>query len=76
VLDEDAGFLERARVEEEFDPFAGGEAAVGVLLGDPLGAPSLEDGLAAAAELFDGGASGQWLRSIVGRGRDFADPVS
>jgi hypothetical protein len=28
-------------------------------LGDSLGAPSLEDGFAAPAELFDGGASGQ-----------------
>jgi hypothetical protein len=76
VLDEDAGLLERAGVEEELDPLAGREAAVGMQLGDPLRAAPLKDGLAAAAELFDGGTSGQWLRSIVGRDLDFGDPVS
>jgi hypothetical protein len=34
-----------------------------VELGDPLFAAALKHGLATLAELFDGGASGQWKRS-------------
>jgi hypothetical protein len=63
VLHEDAGLLERAGIEEEIDPLAGREAALGVQLRDPLLAASLEDGLAAPAQLFDRGASGQAKRS-------------
>jgi hypothetical protein len=59
VLDEDPRLLEGVRVEEEVDPLAGGEAAVGVELGDALLAAPFEDGLAAPAQLFDGGASAQ-----------------
>lgn len=59
MLDEDAGFLEGVGVEEELDPLARGQPAFGVELGDALLAAPLEDGLAAPAQLFDGGASAQ-----------------
>jgi hypothetical protein len=59
VFDEDPRLLEGAGIEEELHPLAGRESAVRVELGDSLLAAALEDGFAAAAELFDGGASGQ-----------------
>jgi len=49
VLHEDAGFLERAWIEEELDPFARGEPPLGVELGDPLLAAAGQDGLLAAS---------------------------
>jgi len=64
VLDEDPRLLEGAGVEEEVDPLARGEPSLGVELGDALLAAPLEDGLAAPAQLFDGGASAQ-VRSSV-----------
>jgi hypothetical protein len=54
VLDEDAGFLERMRVEQEVDALARGQPAFGVELRDALLAAPFEDGLAAPAQLFDG----------------------
>jgi len=47
VLDEDAGFLERARVEEQLDPLARGEASLRVKLRDAPLAAALEGGLLA-----------------------------
>lgn len=63
MLDEDAGLLERARVEEELDALARGEAPFGMQLSDALLAPSLENGLPPQAEFFDGGTSGQVVGS-------------
>jgi len=36
MRDELVDFLERARIEEQLDPLAGGQAAAGVLLVEPL----------------------------------------
>jgi hypothetical protein len=71
VLHEDARLLERAGVEEELDPLAGREPALGMELGDPLLAAAPQDGFASPAEFFDGGRSGQrrgscW-RKVAGR---------
>jgi len=65
VLDEDPSLLKGVGVEEELDPLAGGQPPFGMKLGDTLLAASFENRLAAAAQLFDGGASGQ----IRGSGR-------
>ncbi|MEK7316502.1 MAG: hypothetical protein AAB011_09995 [Candidatus Eisenbacteria bacterium] len=69
MLHKDAGLLEGTGVEEEFDALACGEPAVGVQLGDPLFAASLEDGFAAPAQLFDGGTSRQGRSSSSGESR-------
>jgi hypothetical protein len=53
VLDEDAGFLEGVGIEQEVDALAGGQPPFGMELGDALLAAPFEDGLAAAAQLFD-----------------------
>jgi len=71
VLNENARFLEGVGVQEEVDPLAGGEAAFGVELGDALLAAPFEDGLAAPAQLFDGGASAQ-VRGSVRESRNVA----
>jgi hypothetical protein len=47
VLDEDSGLLERARVEEQLDPLARGEAPLRVKLRDALLAAAREGGLLA-----------------------------
>jgi hypothetical protein len=59
VLDEDAGFLEGAGIEEQFDALACGEAPLGMELRDPLFAAAVQDGLLAASQLFDRRGSGQ-----------------
>jgi hypothetical protein len=41
VLDEHVELLERALVEQQVDALAGGQLALGVLAGDPLGAAAL-----------------------------------
>src|SRR6185503_9295650 len=58
MLDEDAGLLEGAGVEEELDPLAGSEAALGVQLRNALRATALQHGLLAAPQLFDRGGTG------------------
>jgi len=66
VLHEDAGFLERARIEEELDALARGEAPLGVELRDPLLAAAGQDGLLAASQLFDRRGSCQERSSCWG----------
>jgi hypothetical protein len=67
VLHEDAGFLERAGIEEKLDPFARGEAPLGVELRDPLLAAAGQDSLLAASQLFDRRGSCQSVAPVGGR---------
>jgi hypothetical protein len=53
MLDEHAEFLERALVEEDGNPFAGGQFAAGMLLGDAALAATLAGALAPGFELFE-----------------------
>jgi hypothetical protein len=66
VLDEDAGLLEGAGIEEQLDALARGESSFGVELRDPLLAAAGQDGLLAASQLFDRRGSGQGVAPSLG----------